>query len=148
VLRSSSIGADRKEVVATHKIDVDDEVYAHLERSAKPLVDTPNSVLRRLLDLDRKEPAPATSRRQTPPLAQLVATGKLTVGQRLTWRRRNLGTEYTAFVTEDGKLRLEDGTIYDSPSGACFAAAGINVNGWSTWRTTDDISLQSLRTPS
>lgn len=34
-----------------HLIRVDDEVYALLERSARPFVDTPNATLRRLLGL-------------------------------------------------------------------------------------------------
>ena len=34
------------------QIDIDDEVYTHLEAFGKPFVDTPNSVLRRLLGLD------------------------------------------------------------------------------------------------
>lgn len=33
----------------THKIDVDDEVWAFLKNHAEPFEDTPNSVLRRLL---------------------------------------------------------------------------------------------------
>lgn len=33
-------------------IRVDDEVYDHLQRHARPFVDTPNSVLRRLLDIE------------------------------------------------------------------------------------------------
>lgn len=35
-----------------HQIDVDDDVYQALQRQALPFVDTPNSVLRRLLSLD------------------------------------------------------------------------------------------------
>lgn len=34
-----------------HKIDVDSEVYEHLKREAEPFVDTPNTVLRRVLGL-------------------------------------------------------------------------------------------------
>ena len=34
-----------------HEIKVDDEVFEYLQRKAVPLVDTPNSVLRRVLFL-------------------------------------------------------------------------------------------------
>lgn len=129
----------------THSIDVDDEVYARLAREARPLVDTPNSVLRRLLGLDREASTTHTSRTRKAALAPLLADGRLTVGQALTWHRRNLGQVHTAFVTADGKLRLDDGTVHDSPSGACSAAAGVAVNGWSAWHTDKGTTLQDLR---
>jgi hypothetical protein len=39
-------------------VRIDDEVFEALKKLAEPLVDTPNSVLRRLLDLEQKKPAP------------------------------------------------------------------------------------------
>ncbi|MFF8593524.1 hypothetical protein ACF061_19195 [Streptomyces sp. NPDC015220] len=129
----------------THSIDVDDEVYARLAREAKPLVDTPNTVLRRLLGLDRGASTTPADRTRKAALTPLLADGRLMVGQALTWRRRNLGQEHTAFVTADGKLRLDDGTVHDTPSGACSAAAGVAVNGWSAWRTDKGVALQELR---
>ena len=39
-------------------VRIDDEVFEALKKLAEPLVDTPNSVLRRLLDLEQKNPAP------------------------------------------------------------------------------------------
>ena len=38
-------------------VRIDDEVFEALKKLAEPLVDTPNSVLRRLLDLETKKPA-------------------------------------------------------------------------------------------
>jgi hypothetical protein len=35
-------------------IEIDDEVFAHLQKNARPFVDTPNSTLRRLLDIDHR----------------------------------------------------------------------------------------------
>ncbi|MGP2438621.1 hypothetical protein [Streptomyces sp. JW3] len=136
-----------EEVVAAHRIEVDDDVYACLEREAKPLLDTPNSVLRRLLGLDPPSPNLATKRSRRSPLIQPISTGRLAVGQVLTWRRRKLGIVHEAVVTEDGKLRLEDGTVHDTPSGACAALAGHPVNGWTAWCTTDGNTLLSLREP-
>lgn len=47
-------------------IRVDDDVYARLKAEAEPFVDTPNSVLRRLLELDdASEPVAAEDDRET-----------------------------------------------------------------------------------
>ena len=46
------------------QIDVDQEVFEFLQKNAKPLVDTPNTVLRRLLLIDQKTPL-KTSERKT-----------------------------------------------------------------------------------
>ncbi|WP_435614518.1 hypothetical protein [Streptomyces coelicoflavus] len=78
-------------------------------------------------------------------LGPLLDAGLLKSGQRLLWRRRNLGQEYLAHVTPEGSLRLEDGRICDSPSGACAAAAHGKVNGWDAWRTDEGVSLSMLR---
>jgi hypothetical protein len=55
-------------------VRIDDEVFDALKKLAEPLVDTPNSVLRRLLDLETKKPvakdrgqAPNSSRREKTP---------------------------------------------------------------------------------
>ncbi|MFG2582025.1 DUF4357 domain-containing protein [Streptomyces malaysiensis] len=121
-----------------HNITVDAEVFARLQREAKPLIDTPNSVLRRLLALDETTP-------QQGALAKLLTAGLLQAGQRLTWRRRNLGQEHRAHVTAEGSLRLEDGRICASPSGACEAVTGAKANGWDAWHTDDGTSLSALR---
>jgi hypothetical protein len=53
-------------------VRIDDEVFEALKKLAEPLVDTPNSVLRRLLDLKDKraptpKPAPIKSQREQTP---------------------------------------------------------------------------------
>ncbi|WP_327403229.1 hypothetical protein OG194_26125 [Streptomyces sp. NBC_01288] len=126
-----------------HTIVVDDDVYERLQREAEPFVDNPNTVLRRLLDLGQE--GAEAGRRRKPSLASLLTAGVLSPEQRLTWRRRNLGVTHTAYVTEGGYLRLEDGSIRDSPSGACEAVADCKINGWSVWHTDDGVSLAALR---
>ncbi|WP_030018970.1 DUF4357 domain-containing protein [Streptomyces monomycini] len=121
-----------------HTITVDAEVFERLQREAQPLIDTPNSVLRRLLALD-------STGAQSGALTPLLDAGKLQPGQRLVWRRRNLGHEYRVHVTTEGNLQLEDGRICDSPSGACSALAQGSVNGWDAWRTDGGTSLNVLR---
>ncbi|MEU4108047.1 hypothetical protein [Streptomyces sp. NPDC027717] len=124
--------------MSSHTITVDAEVFAHLQREAQPLIDTPNSVLRRLLALDTTAARPGA-------LAPLLDAGRLQPGQRLTWRRRNLGKQYHAYVTAEGYLRLDDGRVCDSPSGACDVVAHCKVNGWAAWRADDGASLGALR---
>ncbi len=53
-------------------VRIDDEVFEALKKLAEPLVDTPNSVLRRLLDLEKKKPSspklsPAKPQREQTP---------------------------------------------------------------------------------
>ncbi|MFG2388133.1 hypothetical protein ACGFYF_04545 [Streptomyces lavendulae] len=129
--------------MAGHAITVDDEVFERLQREAQPLVDTPNSVLRRILKMDG--PSGAGHRRRKPSLAPLLAKGLVHPGQRLTWQRRHLGVTYAAQVTEEGRMRLEDGAVCDSPSGACEAAARCKINGWDVWCTEDGTPLADLR---
>ncbi|MBW1604392.1 hypothetical protein JJV70_20255 [Streptomyces sp. JJ66] len=129
-------------------IRVDDDVYARLQSLAEPFVDTPNSTLRRLLGLKS-----AWDRSQSPPrpvgrdqsLAPLVADGRLTEGQELVWRRRNLGREHRAVVLADGSLRIEDGTIHATPSGAATELAGNPQNGWVVFTTAEGRKLKELR---
>ncbi|MFF3014019.1 DUF4357 domain-containing protein [Streptomyces sp. NPDC057939] len=124
--------------MSTHTITVDAEVFECLQREARPLIDTANSVLRRLLALDSAEGRPGA-------LAPLLDAGLLKPGQPLVWRRRNLGQEHHAQVTEEGHLRLDDGRVCESPSGACDVVAQSKSNGWDAWRTEDGTSLSVLR---
>ncbi|MEV4427726.1 hypothetical protein AB0K23_20500 [Streptomyces sp. NPDC049602] len=124
--------------MSAHTITVDAEVFERLQREAQPLIDTPNSVLRRLLALDSTAVRPGA-------LAPLLAAGRLQPEQQLIWRRRNLGQEYRAHVTTEGHLRLDDGRLCDSPSGACDAVAHSKVNGWDAWHTDEGASLSVLR---
>lgn len=132
-------------------IRVDDEVFAELQSIAVPLVDTPNSTLRRLLGLDDPnspgQDTPGTDRtpgrEQT--LAPLLADGRLSAGQPLIWRRRNLRQEHRAVVQADGMLRLEDGSTHKTPSSAATHLARNQQNGWKAWATEDGTLLKNLR---
>ena len=44
------------------KIEIDDEVYTYLERNVTGFFETPNQILRRILQLDKKDVAPNNSR--------------------------------------------------------------------------------------
>ncbi|GAA4816405.1 hypothetical protein [Streptomyces ziwulingensis] len=140
----------------SHTLHVDAEVFAKLQSLAEPLVDTPNSTLRRLLGL---APAPIGGPTSSPSpfnpprsprdpshsLAPLIEDGRLHVGQRLVWHRRNLGRTHHVVVVEGGGLRLDDGTVHYTPSSAATALAGNQQNGWKVLATEAGIFLKDLR---
>lgn len=131
----------------TITITLDEDVFEDLQERAKPrqFIDNPNSVLREILG-PRTRTVSLISRNDKGHLDPLMEAGLLTAGQRLTWRRRNLGELHTAFVTDDGGIRLMDGTVHRSPSGAAKTAAGVtSVNGWGAWCTDEGSSLDFLR---
>jgi hypothetical protein len=127
-------------------IRVDDDVYEYLQREAKPFVDSPNSVLRRVLGLDSFEatalaPHSTETRGELWPLIQAEL---LEVGEELIWKRRQ--STYTATVTSNGCLRLSDGRVFATPSGAARTLSGYEVNGWRSWgRARNSVRLSSLR---
>lgn len=80
-------------------------------------------------------------------VGDLLEADMIAAGEPLIWRRR-AGVMYHATITEDGKIRLEDGRLFDTPSGAAMAAADANaVPGWEVWRlpNRDDRLLIDLR---
>ena len=135
-----------------HRIYVDDEVFQRLQEAAEPFVDTPNSVLRKLLDLppatDEATPSPAgmtSTRRRQGALFPLIETGVLKPGQPLHWRRRNQRQEHVATVLDNGELQLADGRRYRTPSAAAVSITGYQINGWNVWETQDGTPLGDLR---
>lgn len=123
-------------------IRVSDEVFDELKRRAEPFVDTPDSVLRKVLGLTHEQMAGKTGR-----LLPLLRSGALSSGDRLVWRRKRAGQVHTATVLSNGCLQLADGRTAMSLSGAC---AMLNDNkshdGWEEWRReSDQVLLGDLR---
>lgn len=76
----------------------------------------------------------------------LLDVGLLTAGEELTYLRPRAGESHRATVTSSGKLRLEDGREFPTPSGAAMAAAASGpVDGWWMWANASDTYLWSLR---
>jgi hypothetical protein len=124
-------------------IRIDDQVFQRLQEEAMPLVDTPNSVLRRLLRMDDVAPTTGPDRKSGE-LLPLLKAGTLRPNEALIWRRRT-GT-YKAMVTLDGWIRLEDGSEKGTPTGAARLISGYEVNGWRQWRRErDNVLLDELR---
>jgi len=81
-------------------------------------------------------------------LSDLVEAGYLRFGDELVWTRPKVGTKYTATVTEDGSLLMEDGRIFASPSMAAMRSANlVAYDGWLAWRVPrlDNILIDVLR---
>ena len=81
--------------------------------------------------------------------ADLCKRGILAAGAAL--ESRYAGITATATVTEDHRIRLSNGEIFDSPSGAFRRArmlkTGENkqINGWAVWKVADGRTLNELR---
>ena len=76
----------------------------------------------------------------------LIAANLLAVGQTLFWTQPRIGVTHRARVLRTGFLELDDGRIFDSPSGAGKAVAGLGTcNGWGVWCTEAGDSLAALR---
>ena len=81
--------------------------------------------------------------------ADLCRRGVLAAGDVL--ESRYAGVTATATVTEDHRIRLANGKIFDSPSGAFRRARMLEtgedkqVNGWTVWKVADGRTLNELR---
>jgi hypothetical protein len=116
---------------------------------------------RRFLDLEGvEEPefsrdagfsAPAAKRTRVThraSIADLVGAGLLASGEQLVWDRPLAGQELRCTVTDDGRLRLLNGEVHASASGAAGAAAGGgSFDGWEAWRAPQrgNVLLAELR---
>lgn len=123
-------------------IRISDEVFEELKGRAEAFVDTPDSVLRRVLGLTNAKVAGKTGR-----LSPLLRSGVLSAGDKLVWRRTRLGQIHTATVTASGCLVLADGRTATSLSGACSMLSDKkSYDGWEEWRReSDDTLLDKLR---
>lgn len=81
--------------------------------------------------------APRTPTAKRVTIAQVLESGLLVAGETLVWERPRKGERWVATVTANGKLRLEDGNEYSSPTAAARAAGG-NSAGLSVWKRTSD----------
>jgi hypothetical protein len=120
-----------------HRIEIDDEIYAHLEQNVKGF-EQPNDVLRRLLfgeapndgDTPRKAPRPSTA--IPGKLQTLLENDKVKAGDVLTHTQVRKGRTFTAVIEEDGWIKTEKGRFKD-PSPALGAFTGTSVDGWANW---------------
>lgn len=105
-------------------IRVDDEVFERLQRDAKPFVDTPNSVLRALLNLDEPPPSSSEGRQPQP------GGGNGPTGGRLRRDATGLGDEERYVRGMVATIRV-DGAVYKR-SGV-RSPRGADLNQIQTW---------------
>lgn len=77
----------------------------------------------------------------------LLQSGLLEAGDQLVFGRPRHGEKHIAHITSDGRIRLEDGQEFATPSSAAQAAAGGgSIDGWAVWVVTrSDELLDSVR---
>ena len=123
-----------------HRIEIDDEVYAELERHVQGF-EQPNDVLRRLLlkEHHRHDRSAPTRKGK---LLFLLQAGLVDQGDVLFHERKRKGDRFEATVTEDGWL-IANGTPYQSPSPALGDLVGTQIDGWHNW--THEKSGKTLR---
>lgn len=81
-------------------------------------------------------------------LADLLGADLLRTGDELVWNRPRLNQAYHCTVTDDARLRLADGRVFTTPSGAAMAVADVVAyDGWHAWRVQAQggIPLDDLR---
>ncbi|HXH49681.1 MAG TPA: hypothetical protein VNM47_10065 [Terriglobia bacterium] len=108
------------------QIEIDFDVFRELTNRRKTEDVTYNDVIRGLLGL-RKAPKPTVNGGKP----WVVSSTSFPVGSQLTVSYK--GKDYSGTV-KDGKLELEDGRRFSTPSAAAVHITGRNVNGWRFWK--------------
>lgn len=124
-----------------HRIEIDDEVYAELERHVKGF-EQPNDVLRRLLLKDAPAHPLAVVPSRKGKLLPLLQAEVIAVGDLLVHERKRKGDRFEATVAEHGWLSV-NGRPYQSPSPALGDLVGTQIDGWHNW--THVKSAKTLR---
>jgi hypothetical protein len=72
-------------------------------------------------------------------ILDLLRSGLLDLGQELLLERPRIGEVHRAVVTSGGRIKLEDGQKFTSPSGAAGAVCGgVAMDGWNAWRVGEN----------
>ncbi|MEO7193444.1 MAG: CBS domain-containing protein [Pseudonocardiaceae bacterium] len=66
-------------------------------------------------------------------VSDLIDANLLEPGAKLGFDQPTLGKNHSAVVTEAGELKLDDGRLFKTPSGAGDAVAGMSTAGWNVW---------------
>jgi hypothetical protein len=131
-------------IVAKRTIEIDEDVFAHLQSHSEPLVDTPNDVLRRLFfgDSGEGEPGPTS---KPGALAAILRCGLIKPGDRLQHHQPRRGQTHEATVTAEGGIELPNGQRFAKPSPALKHQTGTPINGWEYVHVASGRSLADLR---
>lgn len=108
-------------------IRIDDDVYAWLQEHARPFEDTPNSVLRRLANLDQQKEV-AMPERPLTPARTITTTGRLGLTGRQLNKEWNVGARHALFH--------KDGSWYNNLER--FPGALFEPDGYILFKTEKD----------
>lgn len=135
------------------RIEIDDDVYAELERNVKGF-EQPNDVLRRLLLKNNQlkvvsTPVSSPAAPSIPgALAHLLAHGLVKAGDTLRHVQVRKGRRFAATIEPDGWIRTDIGR-YKEPSPALGKLVGTSIDGWAYWiHDPTGKSLRRLRSES
>jgi len=111
------------------QIDIDFEVFKQLTSRRASEAVTYNDVIRDLLRLPKavKSEVPTTNGSRP----WVVSDTSFPAGSKFIADYK--GKTYSG-ITRDGKLELEDGRKFTTPSAAAMHITGSNVNGWRFWK--------------
>ena len=69
-------------------------------------------------------------------MADLLAKGLISAGDKIIWEQKNLGKKHIATITSGGKIKTADGKEHSTPSGAGKSLNnGKSIDGWLVWKT-------------
>lgn len=109
-----------------HQIEIDFDVFKELTSRRKAEDVSYNDVIRELLGLSKT--LKPTSNGSKP---WAVSNTSFPAGSQFTVDYK--GRTYSGTV-RDGRLQLEDGHSFSTPSAAAMHITGGNVNGWRFWK--------------
>lgn len=125
----------------SNQIDVDDDVFELLKAKAEPFVDTPNSVLRRLLDIDGNAGAKSAGAIPAASKATASTSKRTTTGRRSKANSRVKGSRPAA-----KRARAATGTLlpedrYEAP----LLRALVDAGGQAPYREVVDAVGHELK---
>lgn len=139
----------------TVQIEVEQDIFERLQALAKPFVDTPSSVIRRLLEANnatenQQDIARVGAPSQAPNKQGYVTSRgvRLPLGRLQASYRRRGSTSTQRFEAEVTPKGIEfDGEVFDDPSPAGIRAkelagakgAATSTNGWEFWQYFDEV---------
>jgi hypothetical protein len=75
---------------------------------------------------------------------KLIDLGLLKPNSELIWKKRTAENAFLATITDDGSIRVADGSLHKSLSGAArHLNSGKPIDGWNVWRVKESEQLLS-----
>ena len=110
-------------------IEIDFEVFKELTNRRPTETVTYNDVIRKLLSIPKVSKSANSVAKGSKPW--IVSDTSFPVGSEFMADYK--GKTYTG-MAKDGKLELDDGSKFTTPSAAAVHITGSNVNGWRFWK--------------